>query len=73
MFNKFLFVLVVFIFFGCKKKYDCHCNTNNLQSGIINDMDYEIWEQNKSNALTTCSKKYNSSGFATGGINCTVK
>jgi hypothetical protein len=74
MLNKVVVVVViVFVFFSCKKKYDCHCNTSDSHSGTINDLHYEMWERKKSEALDACKKKFNSSGFATGGVNCVIR
>ncbi len=71
--GKVTIVFFVLCLTGCKKNYNCHCNTIDVRQGFVNDLDYTVKERNKTEALYTCAKKYNNSGLATGGINCEVK
>jgi uncharacterized protein YxeA len=59
--------------FSCKKKYNCECSTPDARLGYINTTNYTVKEKNKTQALSSCIKKFGDSGYATSGISCEIK
>lgn len=70
---KFLLIFAVFISFSCKKKYTCVCSTLiSTRLPLGNTETYHVKERKERDVIANCSRQYEASGKATGGVYCDI-
>lgn len=70
---KFISLFAVLSFFSCKKNYTCECSTLiSTNAPLGNTETYHVKEKKQEDALGNCSRQYDASGKATGGLYCIV-
>ncbi len=72
-FKLFLFFAIL-VFSSCKKKYSCECSTLiSTRLPLGNTETYHVKEKKERDVIANCSRQYEASGKATGGVYCDIK